>query len=82
VDLAPRGILINAVLPSVIDTAMTRAMLSDEQIGFVAAQTGFNRLNTTADVANMVVSLGSTDNTGVTGQSVAVDLGFSHARVI
>ena len=82
VDLAPQGILINAVLPSVIDTAMTRAMLSEEQIGFVAAQTGFNRLNTTADVANMVVSLGSTDNTGVTGQSVAVDLGFSHARVI
>lgn len=82
VDLAPRRVLINAVLPSVIDTAMTRSMLTDDQIAFVAAQTGFNRLNTTEDVANMVVSLGSLDNTGVTGQSVAVDLGFSHARII
>ena len=41
VDLAPRGILVNAVLPSVIDTEMTRAMLSPEQVDFVAAQTGF-----------------------------------------
>lgn len=82
VDLAPRGILVNAVLPSVIDTAMTRAMLSAEQVDHVAGQTGFDRLNTTGDVAAMVMSLCTDANTGVTGQSIAVDLGFSHARVI
>ncbi len=82
VDLAPRGILVNAVLPSVIDTAMTRAMLSPEQVDFVASQTGFGRLNTTDDVAGLVISLCGESNTGVTGQSIAVDLGFSHARVL
>ena len=82
VDLAPRGILVNAVLPSVIDTAMTRAMLTPEQVDFVASQTGFGRLNTTDDVAGLVISLCGGANTGVTGQSIAVDLGFSHARVL
>ncbi len=82
VDLAPRGIRVNAVLPSVIDTAMTRAMLSPEQVDFVASQTGFGRLNTTDDVAGLVISLCGAANTGVTGQSIPVDLGFSHARVL
>jgi 3-oxoacyl-[acyl-carrier protein] reductase len=82
VDLASKGILINAVLPSVIDTPMTRAMLSDEQVQFVSSQTGFGRLATADDVAAMVTSLATDINTGVTGQSIAVDLGFSHARVL
>lgn len=82
VDLAPRNILINAVLPSVIDTPMTRAMLSADQVEFVAQQTGFGRLATADDVAAMVTSLASDSNTGTTGQSIAVDLGFSHARVL
>ena len=82
VDLAPRGILVNGVLPSVIDTPMTRAMLSDDAVASVAGQTGFRRLATPEDVAALVVSLASASNTGVTGQSIPVDLGFSHARTL
>lgn len=79
-DLAERGILVNAVLPGVTDTAMTRAMLGDAQVDAVASQTGFGRLTSTDDVAGLVAHLCSVRNTGVTGQSVAVDLGFSHVR--
>jgi 3-oxoacyl-[acyl-carrier protein] reductase len=82
VDLAPRGILVNAVLPSVIDTPMTRAMLPAETVESVAGQTGFGRLATPLEVASTVALLASPANTGVTGQSVRVDLGFSHARVL
>jgi 3-oxoacyl-[acyl-carrier protein] reductase len=82
VDLASRGILVNAVLPSVIDTPMTRAMLPAETVDGIAGQTGFNRLATPDDVAAIVAQLCSPRNTGVTGQSVRVDLGFSHARVL
>lgn len=82
VDLAPRGILVNGVLPSVIDTPMTRAMLSEDAVASVAGQTGFRRLATPQDVAALVVSLASASNTGVTGQSIPVDLGFSHARTL
>jgi 3-oxoacyl-[acyl-carrier protein] reductase len=79
-DLASRGILVNAVLPSVTDTAMTRAMLSPEQIDRFASATGFERLTTLDDVANTVAFLCSERNTGVTGQSIAVDLGYSTVR--
>jgi hypothetical protein len=82
VDLAPRGILVNGVLPSVIDTPMTRAMLSEEAVASVAGQTGFRRLATPQDVAALVLSLAAPSNTGVTGQSIPVDLGFSHARTL
>jgi 3-oxoacyl-[acyl-carrier protein] reductase len=82
VDLAPRGILVNAVAPSVIDTPMTRAMLPAESVERVAGQTGFGRLATPEDVAALVAHLCSERNTGVSGQSIAVDLGFSHARVL
>ena len=79
-DLASRGILVNAVLPSVTDTAMTRAMLSSEQIDRFASATGFERLTSLDDVANTVAFLCSERNTGVTGQSIAVDLGYSTVR--
>ncbi len=82
VDLAASGHLINAVGPGVTDTPMTRAMLSAEQIGDVAGQTGFGRLTSLADVAALTAHLCSAANTGVTGQSIAIDLGFSHARAL
>jgi 3-oxoacyl-[acyl-carrier protein] reductase len=79
-DLATAGHLVNAVLPSVTDTPMTRAMLSDEQVQRVAAATGLGRLTSLDDVAEAVAWLCSPANTGVTGQSIPVDLGFSHVR--
>ena len=82
IDLAADGHLINAVAPSVTDTPMTRSMLSDEQIAGVAGQTGFGRLTSLDDVARLTAHLCSAANTGVTGQSIAVDLGFSHARAL
>jgi 3-oxoacyl-[acyl-carrier protein] reductase len=61
---------------------MTRAMLSDQQIDDVAGETGFGRLTSLQDVAALTAHLCSSANTGVTGQSIAVDLGFSHARAL
>lgn len=80
VDLAPRGILINGVLPGVTDTPMTRGLLSGEQIDAFGAATGFGRLASLDDVANTVVHLCSQRNGGITGESLAVDLGFTIAR--
>jgi 3-oxoacyl-[acyl-carrier protein] reductase len=42
-DLGPRGIVINAVLPGVVDTPMTRAHLSAEQIAAITAQSALGR---------------------------------------
>lgn len=82
VDLASRGILINAVLPSAVDTPMTRANLDPAQLDGLAGATGFNRLTALDDVVAAIEFLLSPRNTGITGQSVTVDLGFSHARLV
>ena len=82
VDLAEEGYLINAVLPGALDTPMTHANLTPEQISNLANATGFGRLARLEDVAALVLFLCSTDNRSITGQFVRVDLGFSHARLV
>jgi hypothetical protein len=82
IDLAPRGILINAVLPSVIDTPMTSANLTPEQVERVANSTPFGRLISLDEVVAAIELLCSERNTGITGQSLSVDLGFAHARLV
>lgn len=80
VDLAADGHLINAVLPGALDTPMTRRNLSPEQIATLCSATGFHALPQLGDVARLVAFLCSAENTGITGQFIAADLGFSHAR--
>ncbi len=81
-DLAADGHLINAVLPGVLETPMTRANLSTKQIERIESSTKFGRLPTLDDVASAVYNLCSPHNTGTTGQFITVDLGFSNARII
>ncbi len=81
-DLAADGHLINAVLPGATDTPMTRRNLAPEQIDRLSQATGFNRLPSLADVAGLTCFLCSPENTGITGQFIAADLGFSHVRIV
>jgi 3-oxoacyl-[acyl-carrier protein] reductase len=81
-DLARDGHLINAVLPGVIDTPMSRKNLRPEQLAAITAATQFGRLPSMEDVTNAVYGLCSESNTGLTGQFMQVDLGFSHVRII
>lgn len=75
-DLGPRGILINAVLPGVVDTPMTRTHLSAEQITAITAQSALGRLPQPADIAAAVGFLASPANRAITGQFLTVDAGF------
>ncbi|WP_419807008.1 SDR family NAD(P)-dependent oxidoreductase [Terriglobus sp.] len=81
-DLGSEGHLVNAVLPGALDTPMTRKILSAEQIGVLESATLFGRLSTLEDVASAVLYLCSPENTGITGQFVAADLGFSRVRIL
>ena len=81
-DLAADGYLVNAVLPGALDTPMTRSNLSDQQIQSIEGATKFNKLVTLGDVASTIFFLCSEENTGVTGQFIKVDLGFSDVRNI
>jgi NAD(P)-dependent dehydrogenase (short-subunit alcohol dehydrogenase family) len=75
-DLGPRGIVINAVLPGVVDTPMTRAHLSADQIATITAQSALGRLPQSVDIAAAVGFLASSANRAITGQSLTVDAGF------
>jgi len=75
-DLGPRGILINAVLPGVVDTPMTRTHLSAEQITAITSQSALGRLAEPADIASAVGFLISPANRCITGQFLTVDAGF------
>lgn len=81
-DLGRDGYLINGILPGVIDTPMTRKNLTEIQIDTVIHGTQFERLVTLSDVAAAVYSVCSFFNTGVTGQFIKVDLGYTHVRII
>lgn len=82
IDLGKQGILINAVLPGALDTPMTRSNLSSAQIQNLESATPLQTLPTLEDVAGLVDYLCSPSNTGITGQFIAADRGFSYARIL
>jgi hypothetical protein len=81
-DLGADGHLINAVLPGALDTPMTRQNLREAQINGLTSATLFHRLPALGDVSSLVLFLCSPDNTGITGQFIAADLGFSNVRLL
>jgi 3-oxoacyl-[acyl-carrier protein] reductase len=83
VDLGrQKKILVNGILPGIINSPMVARTLSPEQIANVVSQTPIGDLATPVDVANSVYMFGSALNTGISGQSIFVDRGFSVARTI
>ena len=81
-DLATQGHLINAVLPGALDTPMTITNLTRQQVEKISTATRFNRLPKIEDVVSLVLFLCSAENTGITGQFIAVDLGFSNVHLL
>ena len=79
-DLASRDIAVNAVLPGVVDTPMTRSHLTAEQIDRVVRETPSGRLVTSTEVARTVSWLAGTQSRGINGQSLVVDGGWSVVR--
>jgi NAD(P)-dependent dehydrogenase (short-subunit alcohol dehydrogenase family) len=83
VDLGrQKKILVNGILPGIVNSPMVARTLSPEQIANVVSQTPIGDLATPVDVANSVYMFGSDLNTGISGQSIFVDRGFSVARTI
>ena len=83
VDLgAAKGILVNGILPGIVDTPMSRGLLKPEQIDAVLNGTPTGKLLVPADIGNTVYLLSSELNTAISGQSILVDNGFSIARKI
>jgi 3-oxoacyl-[acyl-carrier protein] reductase len=78
-DLSFKNILINNICPGPIENEMTLKTLSQIELENIKNYMGFNRLVNLDDVWNLVEFL-LFKNTGITGQSINIDLGFLSIR--
>ena len=78
VELAPKGIRVNSVAPTFIETPMTKPMLDNKEFNdFVMSMIPLEKIGQPIDVANAVVYLASDASDMVTGTSLKVDGGWT-----
>jgi NAD(P)-dependent dehydrogenase (short-subunit alcohol dehydrogenase family) len=71
------GILANCIAPGFTDTDLTQRMLGEEGIRKILSTVPIRRMAGVEEIAKFVVWLGSTENSYITGQNIAIDGGFS-----
>lgn len=81
-DFARHGIVTNAVLPGVVESPMTSRNLTSTQIANVTSQTPTKSLVSIDALAKIILWLASPDSSGIVGQSITVDNGWSNFREI
>ncbi|WP_334031740.1 SDR family oxidoreductase [Alteromonas sp. P256] len=69
-EVAQRGININAVAPGPVDTELLRNTETEQGLKFLAGLSGFQRLGTPQDIANIVGFFCSDDSRWVSGQVI------------
>lgn len=78
VELAPRGIRVNSVAPTFVETSLTKPMLADPDFrGFVERMIPLGQIGQPEDVAAAVLYLASPLAKMVTGTSLVVDGGWT-----
>ncbi len=75
-ELGPSGITVNAIAPTIVDTAMTHAALTDEARKRIMARIPLGRFGTGTDIAELVAFLASDRASFITGTVIPIDGGY------
>jgi 3-oxoacyl-[acyl-carrier protein] reductase len=81
-DLGPSGIQINAVSPGPLDTPMTIKNLKPEELERVVSECPLKRLITLEEVTSVICGLVTGKLSGVTGQEIIIDGGWSTSKLV
>jgi len=79
-DLGNKGMSINCVSPGIVQSRMTSQHLSAEQIARIEQETPNSKLVSPLEVAKVVGFLISQDSSGISGQTIFVDNGWSDSH--
>ena len=78
VELAPRGIRVNSVAPTFVETPMTKPMLDDPDFSaFVKRMIPLGTVASTEDIAQAVLYLCGPAGSMITGHSLIIDGGWT-----
>jgi NAD(P)-dependent dehydrogenase (short-subunit alcohol dehydrogenase family) len=75
-ELGPSGITVNAIAPTIVDTAMTHAALTDDARKKIIARIPLGRFATGRDIAELAAFLASDRASFITGTVIPVDGGY------
>jgi NAD(P)-dependent dehydrogenase (short-subunit alcohol dehydrogenase family) len=76
-EVAENGVLANCVAPGFTDTDLTRQVLGETGIQELAQRVPRRRLGLPEEVAKLVSFLASSENSYISGQTIAIDGGFT-----
>ena len=77
-DLGPRGIRVNAIAPGLIETRFSKLLLETPDIlARFTERTALGRHGEPDELAGMALFLASDESSYVTGQTFAVDGGYT-----
>lgn len=76
VEYAAQGIRVNAILPGVIDTGMSKS-LPEDLIQGIKAATPQARIADATEIATVALFLASDESSFITGQAIVVDGGYT-----
>lgn len=82
VDLGPLGIQINAVSPGPVDTPMTTKNLKPQELERVISESPLKKLVTLEEVTSVICGLVRGKFSGVTGQDIVIDNGWSVSKLV
>jgi 3-oxoacyl-[acyl-carrier protein] reductase len=77
VELAPDGILVNALSPGFTLTELTARSLKPDEKAALTSQIPLQRMAQPAEIAEVALFLASRRNSYMTGQNIVVDGGFT-----